>query len=423
MPRQLPDPAPGALTLRVLSLNVRGGRADPAAVVRALERHQVDVLVVQELTPGIVHRLADAGIGTLLPYCHLDPRPRGGWDRALGMLALDSPATSAGPGGGGTPCAHPASGRLAGDGDRGASEGPNAPQRAAVAAGTGRHPVDAGRHRRAASSRGGLQRQPGPPAVPRSAGSRFPGLRRRRPAAPVAGLHLARRPVDPPGHAAGPRPRFPWQRHGQRVTGDPGSRYRPSGGPCGYPADVSATTSHRSSSEAFSSWIARSCRAQLDQLLVIARIGRELSRQFLLASSKPVDLPLQPLQLLLGRPLHPRRPQPRPHPCTRARPRRRLLLGCPPGQVLLDPAAEIRQLPVPEQRDHVIGHPLQEIPVVTDHHQRPRPPVKQVLNLGQRLNIQIISRLIQQHHIRLVHQQPQHLHPAAAPHPTAPLRA
>ena len=75
---QVPDPGPGALTLRVLSLNVLGGSADPAAVVRAIERHQVDVLVVQELTPGMVHRLAEAGLDTLLPHCHLDPRPKGG---------------------------------------------------------------------------------------------------------------------------------------------------------------------------------------------------------------------------------------------------------------------------------------------------------------------------------------------------------
>jgi endonuclease/exonuclease/phosphatase (EEP) superfamily protein YafD len=75
---QLPDTAPGAPTLRVLSLNALGGSADPAAVVRAIEQHGVDVLVVQELTPGLVHRLADADIGTLLPHCHLDPRPMAG---------------------------------------------------------------------------------------------------------------------------------------------------------------------------------------------------------------------------------------------------------------------------------------------------------------------------------------------------------
>jgi endonuclease/exonuclease/phosphatase (EEP) superfamily protein YafD len=72
---QLPDPAHGALTLRVLSLNVLGGSAEPAAVVQAAEQHRVDVLVVQELTPGMVHRLADAGLDTLLPHRHLGPRP------------------------------------------------------------------------------------------------------------------------------------------------------------------------------------------------------------------------------------------------------------------------------------------------------------------------------------------------------------
>jgi endonuclease/exonuclease/phosphatase (EEP) superfamily protein YafD len=84
VPEQLPDPGPGALTLRILSLNVLGGSADPAAVVRAIERHRVDVLAVQELTPGMAHRLVDAGIDTLLPYCHLDPRPKA---RGTGLWA------------------------------------------------------------------------------------------------------------------------------------------------------------------------------------------------------------------------------------------------------------------------------------------------------------------------------------------------
>jgi endonuclease/exonuclease/phosphatase (EEP) superfamily protein YafD len=75
-PQQVPNSGPGVLTLRVLSQNVLGGSADPAAVVRAVERHRVEVLVVQELTPGMVDRLAEAGLGTLLPYRHLDPRPK-----------------------------------------------------------------------------------------------------------------------------------------------------------------------------------------------------------------------------------------------------------------------------------------------------------------------------------------------------------
>ena len=38
---RVPDPRPDALTLRVFSLNVLRGSADPAAVVRAIERHRV----------------------------------------------------------------------------------------------------------------------------------------------------------------------------------------------------------------------------------------------------------------------------------------------------------------------------------------------------------------------------------------------
>ena len=259
VPEQLPDPAPGALTLRVLTLNVLGGSADPAAVVRAIERHRVDVLVVQELTPGMVHRLADAGIDTLLPYCHLDPRPKAGgtglWARW--PLAPLPPVP-------GLKAAAPRARIQPVDGWPVTVTGvhPKAPVRRNVRRWQQELAAIRStlvRQRRAAGGCGGLQRQPGPPAVPGPAGRRFPGLRRRRPAAPVAGLHLASRPVDPVGHAAGPRARFPGQRHGERVTGHPGSRYRPPGGSCGYPADVSATTSHRSSSEAFSSWIARSC--------------------------------------------------------------------------------------------------------------------------------------------------------------------
>ncbi len=74
-PRPGSDRGPGVLTLRVLTLNVEGGSADPVAMLRSLRRHQVDVLAVQELTPEIVRLLADAGVAELLPFWHLDPRP------------------------------------------------------------------------------------------------------------------------------------------------------------------------------------------------------------------------------------------------------------------------------------------------------------------------------------------------------------
>ena len=61
--------------LRLLTVNARGGAADPAALLRALRRHNVDLLAVQELTPHMVKRLAAAGLAQSLPFSHLDPRP------------------------------------------------------------------------------------------------------------------------------------------------------------------------------------------------------------------------------------------------------------------------------------------------------------------------------------------------------------
>ena len=61
--------------LRLLTVNARGGAADPVALLRTLRRHNVDVLAVQELTPQMVRRLAAVGLAQLLPFSHLDPRP------------------------------------------------------------------------------------------------------------------------------------------------------------------------------------------------------------------------------------------------------------------------------------------------------------------------------------------------------------
>ena len=61
--------------LRLLTVNAQGGAADPVALLRTVRTHNVDVLAVQELTPQMVRRLAAAGLGQLLPFSHLDPRP------------------------------------------------------------------------------------------------------------------------------------------------------------------------------------------------------------------------------------------------------------------------------------------------------------------------------------------------------------
>jgi endonuclease/exonuclease/phosphatase (EEP) superfamily protein YafD len=73
-PRRPPGSRPDSVTLRVLTLNSRGGSVEPAVLLAALREHAVDVLAVQELTWGLVHRLDDAGLGGLLPHTHLDPR-------------------------------------------------------------------------------------------------------------------------------------------------------------------------------------------------------------------------------------------------------------------------------------------------------------------------------------------------------------
>jgi len=63
------------LRLRLFTVNARGGAADPAALIRILHQHSVDVLAVQELTPRMVNRLTTAGLTQVLPFSHLDPRP------------------------------------------------------------------------------------------------------------------------------------------------------------------------------------------------------------------------------------------------------------------------------------------------------------------------------------------------------------
>jgi endonuclease/exonuclease/phosphatase (EEP) superfamily protein YafD len=75
--RRLPAaPGPGGegATLRVLTLNVKGGAADAEAITASVAALDVDVLAVQELTSGLVRRLALSGLADLLPQSQLEPR-------------------------------------------------------------------------------------------------------------------------------------------------------------------------------------------------------------------------------------------------------------------------------------------------------------------------------------------------------------
>ena len=60
--------------LRVLTLNVKGSKADAEAISATVAALDVDILAVQELTEDLVRRLALTRLDGLLPHNHLDPR-------------------------------------------------------------------------------------------------------------------------------------------------------------------------------------------------------------------------------------------------------------------------------------------------------------------------------------------------------------
>jgi endonuclease/exonuclease/phosphatase (EEP) superfamily protein YafD len=69
-------PAVDGRPLRVLSANLLGGRADPAALVAMLREQRVDLLAVQELTPAAVAALDEAGIAAAFSHRELHPAAR-----------------------------------------------------------------------------------------------------------------------------------------------------------------------------------------------------------------------------------------------------------------------------------------------------------------------------------------------------------
>src|SRR6516165_4723283 len=62
----------GAVEFRVLSANLREGKADPDLLVSSAP--QADILSFQELTPDEADRLSAAGLDTAFPYRWLDAR-------------------------------------------------------------------------------------------------------------------------------------------------------------------------------------------------------------------------------------------------------------------------------------------------------------------------------------------------------------
>jgi endonuclease/exonuclease/phosphatase (EEP) superfamily protein YafD len=69
------QPAAAGPDVRILSVNLHLGGADPGVIVDLVRRNEVDVLSLLELTPRAVAALDRAGLFTLLPYRVLQDTP------------------------------------------------------------------------------------------------------------------------------------------------------------------------------------------------------------------------------------------------------------------------------------------------------------------------------------------------------------
>ena len=82
------------------------------------------------------------------------------------------------------------------------------------------------------------------------------------------------------------------------------------------------------------------------------------------------------------------------------------------GEVLLDAAGQQVAAAAAGQRIRDVGDPFEEVPVVGDDDQRARPAVQVVLDDGQRVDVEVVGRLVEQQHVGLVEQDAQELQPA-----------
>jgi endonuclease/exonuclease/phosphatase (EEP) superfamily protein YafD len=78
--------------LRVLTVNLMGGRADGRALASLVDRLDVDVLALQELTPDGDAALRDAGVYRLLPFAAAFPLPGVSGSAVFSRYPLTSPS-------------------------------------------------------------------------------------------------------------------------------------------------------------------------------------------------------------------------------------------------------------------------------------------------------------------------------------------
>ena len=62
-----PEPADGAERITVMNANLYEGRADAGEIVDAVRKEHVDILVLEEITPGLLEEMDAAGLAELLP--------------------------------------------------------------------------------------------------------------------------------------------------------------------------------------------------------------------------------------------------------------------------------------------------------------------------------------------------------------------
>jgi len=95
-PRALAGGEPDARgpRLTVMTANLFEGRGDPRALMDLVRRYHVDVLSVQELTPGELARLDAAGADALLPGRVVEPRDGAAGTGLLSRLPLRSVASA-----------------------------------------------------------------------------------------------------------------------------------------------------------------------------------------------------------------------------------------------------------------------------------------------------------------------------------------
>jgi endonuclease/exonuclease/phosphatase (EEP) superfamily protein YafD len=84
--RRTPGGATTGRQLRLVSLNMLHGRADPAAVLALTRAADADVLALSEVTPEASTALREAGLADVLPHAHVLPAREGEPPGAGGAL-------------------------------------------------------------------------------------------------------------------------------------------------------------------------------------------------------------------------------------------------------------------------------------------------------------------------------------------------